>query len=145
MYNNTMSCLVQLVYSCVSTKVLDCYYLQSVTCFLTHWGGVTHICVGKLTIVWSPPNHYLHQWWNIVNWTPRNKLQGNSNRNSRIFSRENPFQNALWKKATTLSRSPCVNIAARSNFYSFRLLFYVGSVTTWSYKSRTGYPDMFMY
>ena len=37
---------------------------------LTHWGRVTHICVGKLTIIgsdnglspWSAPSHYLNQY-----------------------------------------------------------------------------------
>ena len=32
---------------------------------LTHWGRVTHICVGNLTIIgpaWSAPTHYLNQF-----------------------------------------------------------------------------------
>ena len=57
----------------------------------THCGRVVHICVSKLT--WSVPSHYLKQCWNIVNWTPRNKLQWNFHRNSYIFIQENPFEN----------------------------------------------------
>ena len=80
---------------------------------LTHWGRVTHICVGYLTIIGSDnslsPSHYLNQCWNIVNWTPRNKLQWNVNRNSYIFIQENPFENIVWKLAAILSRPQCVN------------------------------------
>ena len=58
------------------------------TSLFTHWGRVTHICVGKQTIIGSynglspVRRHYLNQCWNIVNWTLRNKLQWNNNRNS---------------------------------------------------------------
>ena len=52
---------------------------------LTHWGRMPHICISKSTIIgsdnvaWSAPSHFLYQCWNIVNWTPRNKLQSNLN------------------------------------------------------------------
>ena len=63
---------------------------------LTHWGRVTHICVSKLTIIgsdkwlvaWPAPSHYLNQYWNIVDWTLRSKLQWNFNRNPNIFFKE---------------------------------------------------------
>ena len=88
---------------------------------LTHWGRVTHICVGNLTIIvsdnglspgrhqaiiWTnavrerPLNlitHSLNQCWNIVDWTLGNKLQWNFNRNSYIFIQENPFETVVWK------------------------------------------------
>ena len=35
------------------------------------------------------PSHYLNHWWPIVNWTLRNKLQWNFNRNSNILVDEN--------------------------------------------------------
>ena len=52
---------------------------------LSHWGRVTHICVGKLTNFVSDngllsgrrQGHYLNQCWNIVNWTLRENLQWN--------------------------------------------------------------------
>ena len=55
---------------------------------LPHWNQVAHICVSKLDhhwfrwwlVAWSAPSHYLKQWWYIVNWIPRNKLQWNFNR-----------------------------------------------------------------
>ena len=36
-------------------------------------------------VAWTAPSHYLNQCWNIVKWTPRNKLQWNFNWNSYIF------------------------------------------------------------
>ena len=106
--------------------------------FLTHWGRVTHICVGKLTIAWPAPSHYyLNQWWNIVNWTLRNKLQWNLNRNSNIFIQENAFGSVVCETAAILSRPQCVN---RTRYFTFDwwvsnhvvdLLFkYSGCITT---------------
>ena len=48
---------------------------------LTHWGLVTHICFCNLTNFGSDN---LSHCWNTVNWTLRNKLQWNFNRNSDI-------------------------------------------------------------
>ena len=63
-----------------------CDYLSMLELKLTHWGRVTHICVGNLTIIGSDTGlHYLNQCWNIVSWTARNKLQWNVNQNSYIF------------------------------------------------------------
>ena len=53
-------------------------------------------------------SHYLNQCWNIVNWTLRNKLQWNFNRNSNIFNQENTPQNAICEMASILSRPQCV-------------------------------------
>ena len=58
---------------------------------------------------WWAPSHYLNQWWNIVNWTHRNKLQLNCNQNSYISIQENAFENVVWKIAATLTRPQCVN------------------------------------
>ena len=54
------------------------------------------------------PSHYLNQSWYIVNWTLRNKLQWNLNRNSYIFIQENAFENIVWKMASILPRPQCV-------------------------------------
>ena len=65
---------------------------------LTYWSWVTHICVGKLTIIGSDNGllpdrrqaiHYLNQNWNILNSNLRNKLQWNLKQNSCIFIQEN--------------------------------------------------------
>ena len=58
---------------------------------------------------WSVPSHYLNQWWNIVNWTYRNKLWWNFNRNSYIFIQENAFETGVWEMAAILSRPQFVN------------------------------------
>ena len=84
---------------------------------LTHWGRVTHICVSKQghhrsrkwLVAWSASSHYLNRWWNIVNWTLRNKVQWNRKQNSCIFIQENAFENVVWKMAVFLSRPQCVN------------------------------------
>ena len=46
--------------------------------------------------------------WDIVNWTFRNKLQWNLNRNSNIFIQENVFENVVWKITAILSWPQCV-------------------------------------
>ena len=52
----------------------------------------------------SAPSHYLHQCWNIVNWTLGNKLQWNFNRNSNIFIEENTFENVVCEMLPISSR-----------------------------------------
>ena len=89
--------------------------------FSTHWGRVTHICVSKLTIIgfiqwlvaWPAPSYHLNQCWNIVNWTIRNKIRWNLNRNSYISIKENAFENVVWKMVAILSRSQSVNDCIR--------------------------------
>ena len=54
------------------------------------------------------PSHYLNQCSNIVNLTPRNKLQWNFNRNSYIFIQENAFEN-VCKMVAISSQPQCVN------------------------------------
>ena len=89
---------------------------------LTHWGRVTHICVGKLTIIGSDndlspsqaaPSHYLNQCWNIVNLTLGNKLQWNFNRNWNILIPENAFEYIVCEMASILSRPQCVKCVRR--------------------------------
>ena len=78
-----------------------------------------YICVGNLTIIGSDnglpvPSHYLNQCRSIINWTIRNKLQWNFNRNSYIFIQEKAFENVVCQMVAILSRSQCVNICVRS-------------------------------
>ena len=58
---------------------------------------------------WMPPNHYLNQSWNVVNWILGNQLQWYLNHNSYIFIQENAFENVVWKISAILSRPQCVN------------------------------------
>ena len=87
-------------------------------CVLTHWGRVTHNCVGELTIIGSdnglsPERRQAIIWANagILLIEPLGtKLQSNLNRNWNIFIQENVFQNVVWKMSAILSRSQCVNL-----------------------------------
>ena len=44
-------------------------------------------------VAWPAPSHCLNQWWNINNWTLRNKLQWNFNQNSNNLFQENALKN----------------------------------------------------
>ena len=66
---------------------------------------ITHFILWLVT--WSVPSHYLNQCWNIANWTLRNKLQWNFDKNSYIFIQENAFEN-FCKTAAILSWPRCV-------------------------------------
>ena len=44
---------------------------------------INHHWFRQWLVAWPAPSHYLNQCWNIVNLTPRDKLQWNFNRNSR--------------------------------------------------------------
>ena len=59
-------------------------------------------------MAWPAPSHYPNQCWVIVNWTLRNKLQWNINRNSDIFIQENVFESVVCETAAILSRPQCV-------------------------------------
>ena len=85
---------------------------------LTRWGRVTHICVGNLTIIGSE-NGLSSPGRNIVDWTPRNILQWNVNRNSYIFIQVNPFENVVGKMAAILSRPQCVKSSLNLARYGF--------------------------
>ena len=82
---------------------------------------VTHICVCELGQHWfrqwlvvsSAPSHCPNQRWLIVNWTLRNKLQGNFNWNSYIFIKENAFENVVCiDGGHFVSMCQCVDIVA---------------------------------
>ena len=89
--------------------------------WLTHWGRVTHICVGRLTNIGSndglsPNRRQAFIWTNtreIVHWTSRNKLKWNFNHDSCILFHENPFRYVVWKMAAIVSRPPCVYVMDR--------------------------------
>ena len=55
------------------------------------------------------PNHYLNQFWVIVNRILWNKLQRNLNRNTKLFIHENAFESVVCKMAAILSRGRWVN------------------------------------
>ena len=83
---------------------------------LTHWGLMRHTSAWDLNHhqinndlnTCSIPNHCLNQWWHIVNWILRNKLQGMSNQNRNIS-----FMKIHLKMSSTnflpLVQGRCVN------------------------------------
>ena len=81
----------------------------------THWGRVTHICVGKPTssvqiMAWSAPNHNLNQCWNTINSKLKNKLQWNFNRNAYVIIHGNAFESVVCVLAAILSRPQCLSL-----------------------------------
>ena len=90
--------------------------LQTNRRLLTHWGRVTHICVSELTIIGSDNGLSPGRsqaiicicCGDIVNWSLRNKLQWNFNRNSNIFIQENALEHVVCEMASILSRPQCV-------------------------------------
>ena len=67
---------------------------------------INHHWFRQWLVPWLVPSHCQNQCWNIVNWTLRNKLQWNLNRNSYIFIQENSFKNK--EMAASLSQPQCV-------------------------------------
>ena len=69
--------------------------------------------VGSTFVCWistvSAPSHYVNQYWNIVDWTPRNKLQWNFDKNLYIFIQENAFENVVCKNCGHLVLASYVN------------------------------------
>ena len=78
---------------------------------------MTHICVSELTIIGSDnglsPGRRQAILWNnagfIVNWTLRNKLQWNFNRNPNIFNQENAHEHVFCEMASILCQLQCDN------------------------------------
>ena len=89
------------------------------------------------------PSHYLNQCWVIVNWTLRNKLQWNSDQNTKLFINEDASENTVCEKAAILSRGRWVNhiawngrlvklaITGRSWKLWCRQLYHYSSYWTW--------------
>ena len=83
----------------------------------------------------------LKQCWNIVNWTPGNRIQWNLNRNSYIFIQENALENVVWKMAAILSRPQCVNFGHGWVITSHRKLLLLSHNQELSIKiNRTSHP-----
>ena len=104
----------------LGSSILCKFFLPSVITtennFLTHWGRVTHICVGKLTIIGSDngllPGRCQAIIWNnagILLIAPLGTNQWYHNRNSYIFILENAFENIIWKMVAIWSQPQCVN------------------------------------
>ena len=93
-------------------------YVKMELC-VTHWGRVTHICVGDYWLKndLPPGRRQAIIWTNaeiVVIWNIKNKLQWNFNRNSHIFIQENTFETVVCGMAAILSRPHCVKKLAFS-------------------------------
>ena len=85
--------------------------------WLTHWGRVTHICIGNLTIIVSDnglaPDRRQAIIWTNAGILLIGPLGGNvteiSDRNSDIFIQANAFESIVCEMAAMLSWHQCVN------------------------------------
>ena len=84
--------------------------------WLTHWGRMTHICIGDLTTIVSDKGLSPNQR-QVINCTNAEvllieplgtKFYGNFNRNSYIFIQANAVENITRKVADILSWPQCV-------------------------------------
>ena len=76
---------------------------------LTHWGRVTHICVGKLTIIGSdnglsPDRQQAIVWTNagLLLIEPLETKLWTFNRNLKIFIKD-AFENVVWEMSAIFS------------------------------------------
>ena len=83
-----------------SLRPSDPYMLQQTN---QHW-------FRQWLVAWSATSHYLNQCWDIVNWTLRNKLQWNFNRNFNIFIQKNSFDSIDCGMAAILSQPQCIKV-----------------------------------
>ena len=91
-------------------------YHWSNTYDITHWGRVTHICVGNLTIIGpdkglSPGRRQAIIWTNagILLIGPWEQTSVKFYRYSNIFIQENAFKNVVCEMAPISSRPQCDN------------------------------------
>ena len=92
------------------------WHIMHVASVLTHWGRVTHICIGNLSIIGSYNGLLPGQRQAIIWINAGILLIGPSGTNFseilieiQTFSlNKNPFENVVWKKADILSRPQCV-------------------------------------
>ena len=71
----------------------------------THWGHETYAsgdihASANLVIIGLGLSHKQNQYWLIVIWTSRNKLQLKLNKNTNIFFQENAFEKIICKMST---------------------------------------------
>ena len=99
-------------------------YSQCQMSWLTHWGRVTHICVGNLTII-GPDNGLSPGWRQAIIWTNAWILligPWGTNFSEILFGIHTfsltkiHFENVVCEMASILSRPQCVNITTLWGF-----------------------------
>ena len=107
----------QCIYAVLGGDELIPWYHSQYHGFLTHWGRVMHICVGKLIIVGSDNGLSPHRRQAII-WTNagllsigpfRTYFSENFYQNTTIFIEEDARENVVWEMASILYRPQCVN------------------------------------
>ena len=93
---------------------------------------INHHWFRQWLLAWPVPSHYLNQWWNIFNWTPRNRLQWNFNWISYIFIQENAFETFVWKMVAILSRPQCVKCVILHHILMIGILSISSEIALWS-------------
>ena len=76
--------------------------------YVHRWTG--SVWFRQWLVACSAPSHYLNQYWFIINWTLRSKLQWNLNQNTIILIHENACENVVCETATILSRWKWVKV-----------------------------------
>ena len=88
--------------------------LRSMLIFVTHWGHLTHICIGDSTIIVSD-NGLSPNRRQAIFWTEMGILMKFQAKFKNLHSWD-IFQKVLWQKATNLYRSQCIVISIRPMF-----------------------------
>ena len=83
-------------------QVSDLNSLRPSDAYMRQW--INQHWFRQWLVAWPAPSHYLNQCWDIVNWTLRNKLQWNFNRNQFIFIQENALETIVCETASIPSR-----------------------------------------
>ena len=108
-----ISCWINIQITGALTLIVSCINSSppSVT-YMRQWIG------SELVQIWlvdySAPSHHLKQYWLIVNWTLRNKLQWNFNQNIKLFVHENASENIVCEMAAILSRGHFKSVCFRN-------------------------------
>ena len=116
--NWIFSCHRSVIYTWIKRKTSKHALLVKIVSYNYVWQYIIHWLTNSSNHHWfrqwlgadQAPSYCLNQWWNIVNWTFRNNFHWNFNRNSKLFSQENAFENVVCEMAAILSRPQCVNI-----------------------------------
>ena len=135
-YKNYQVCCI----ASISARSMSIYGINTI--LTHHWGRVTHICGGNLTIIASDnglaPSHYLNQCWNIVDWTLRNTLQWNFNGNYHISIEQNVFKRVVCEMASIFaSASICWCLIAHVPYITRCIVIIV-----WCYCNESIFPQI---
>ena len=88
---------------------------------MRHWAGSSLVQAMGCCLLSS--SHYLNQWWLIVSWTIRNKLQSNFFSNIGISIIEHEYEYSLQHSSHFVSASVCKIHSHRKMNSSFFIFF----------------------